>query len=308
VVSCWGYNNLGQLGVPGGSDSYAVVPTLTGLAGAQQLVAGGYHTCALLTDHSVVCWGDNSDGELGNSATGSSFTPVTVPVSNTVEVATGYRHACALDDQGQVRCWGANDQGQLGDGTTVGPKAPGDSPPVLTDAIHISAGLDSTCAVRKDTTVWCWGQDNVGQLGDGAPAAQQPIPVRAGSFNNAAQVSLNGYATIGPYGHACTRTGVGNLWCWGANTFGEVGDNSTLQRNHPIQIASVPDAALLAVGAKHTCVVRQNGTVWCWGANDNGQLGTGDFNTVHLPEGAQLTCPGGCHRCKPRQVSASRSC
>lgn len=164
-VTCWGSNVNGQLG-DGTIDARALPVTVAGLTGPAVAVAGGaFHTCALLADATVACWGGNVYGQLGNGSTVDSLVPVTViGLTDVVVVTAGTAHTCALRADGTIWCWGF---GLLGDGGLAG------SPVAVkvrgvTDASAISAGEFFTCALRGDGSVACWGANRSGQLGDGS--------------------------------------------------------------------------------------------------------------------------------------------
>jgi len=198
-VSCWGNNDAGESGhgavPPAGPQEVTVRPGLVpGIATAIAVSAGDASTCALLSDHTVRCWGDNAYGELGNrrpsGPRAEHESPVAVDgISNATAISVGSDHACAIVSGGHVWCWGGNGNGQLGDGRlshgqSVNPGAPDFSPlPVevrgLTDAVAIAAGSWHTCALLRSGTVECWGSDAHGQLGDGRKTdSATPVTVK----------------------------------------------------------------------------------------------------------------------------------
>jgi len=136
--------------------------------------------------------------------------------------------------------------------------------------------MHHTCATRADGSVWCWGLNNAGQLGDGS-LHNRSVPVRAGALSGIVELAIGGFETHGPISHSCARASSGRLWCWGANAFGQLGDGTTTSRSTPVPVLGIADARALGVAATHTCAVRADGHVWCWGANDTGQLGTGNL-------------------------------
>src|SRR6185503_12507444 len=168
TARCWGLGESGQRG-DGSFDTFALDPVaVSGLTGAVALAAGYGHTCALLTDGTMRCWGGNSEGELGNGTITNPGTaqPVVVSgISGASAIATGAYHTCALLANGTLRCWGRNGQGQLGDGTFTGSSTPR-SVGGLTGVAAVSGGGAHTCAVLTDGTVRCWGDNEFGQIGN----------------------------------------------------------------------------------------------------------------------------------------------
>ena len=189
TVDCWGYNYYGQLGngttnpsPPYGVATPVQVKDAAGmgtLANVTQINAGYHHTCALLTDQTVECWGNNGGGQLGNGTTTNSSTPVQVKdaagtstLSNVTQVSAGSNHTCALSSGGTVECWGANWDGSLGNGTTTDSSTPVQVKDIagtgtLSNVTQTSAGYNHTCALLTDHTVECWGYNYYGQLGNG---------------------------------------------------------------------------------------------------------------------------------------------
>jgi alpha-tubulin suppressor-like RCC1 family protein len=210
TVYCWGSDSSGQLGT---GESYATCSVegthvnfdcteyahpITTLDGSMvtQLALGANHTCALLSDGTIQCWGDNRGGQLGTTDADERSTPALVPgITNAIQITAGSSQTCALLETGAVQCWGFNREGQLGDGLeshgsscTLGSRNEGDcsATPVsvmgITDATHIEAGTQHVCAIRAEgTEVWCWGLNDMLQLGNGpnsAPSGAQLAPSR----------------------------------------------------------------------------------------------------------------------------------
>lgn len=156
----------------------APVP-VTEVENAVGITAGDRHTCALLDDGTVSCWGNNSAGQLGVGNTSASPSPLRVRdldrVTHITSGPSSARHTCALRDDGGLWCWGANDHGQLGDGSTDTRLVP---VLVATDVVSVSAGAASTCAAWRDGSIQCWGRNDQGQLGDGTLGPRSaPTPV-----------------------------------------------------------------------------------------------------------------------------------
>lgn len=175
-VKCWGRNREGQLGDSTTKKRLAPVE-VTGLdADVNAIAVGGWHTCALMKDGIVKCWGKNRYGQLGDGTTEQRLGPVNVIglPTDIVAIATGSDHTCALADSGKIHCWGRNSRGQLGDGTTEQPLTSVEVSGIDT-ATQVTAGASHTCASTPDKQVKCWGDNYSGQLGDGT-ATIQPIP------------------------------------------------------------------------------------------------------------------------------------
>ena len=173
---CWGANDEGQLGSSG--ISWSLTPAaVSGISTATQVAAGGYHTCARLSDGTVMCWGADDDGQIGSSGYGGS-TPAQVvgvggqgTLANVTQVAAGGSHTCAVISDGTIACWGFNASGQLGNGSSV--IRPWTTVLVsgISTATQVSAGQDDTCEVTSLGTIWCWGSNlydvGAGLLGAG---------------------------------------------------------------------------------------------------------------------------------------------
>ncbi len=302
-VDCWGDGYSGQLG-NGTWDSGAgsdIPVAVSGITGATQLSAGSQHACVLLPDHSIQCWGDNSDGQLGNGKFGVSNVPVTVSgAATTTQVSAGDDHTCAVHSDGALWCWGHNQDGQLGDGTTtnspvpVQVKGPSGGSTTLTGVIQVSVGLTHTCAVVQgsspptDNTVWCWGWASEGELGNGSSSpsslpVQVKVSVSGPAFSGATQVSAGN-------GDTCALVTDDTVWCWGDNLYGKLGDNesSPVNQQYPVHVVGyggppyLPNVTEVSASFNHTCAVSA-GTVYCWGNGSNGKLGRGSTTDSHSP-------------------------
>ena len=166
ALTCWGANDFGQLGIGSAATSLAT-PTAVNLGSgktAKQVAIGVEHACAILSDDSVSCWGNNSSGQLGQAlSTLSSSSPVPVGVTAKA-LALGFAHTCVITLAGSVQCWGSNDKGQLG----MSVSAPSNSPHTISGltAKSIQSGYDHICVIATDDTVQCWGDNQYGQLGN----------------------------------------------------------------------------------------------------------------------------------------------
>ena len=231
----------------------------------------GWHTCGVRQSGTVLCWGKNTYGQLGDGSRENNPRAVrVVGLRDAVEVAVGLDFSCARRKGGAVVCWGNDQDGQLGGGKGGRPGVFSLAPqPVfgLRDAAQISAGDYHACARIKDGTVRCWGNAENGQLGTDtqrAFASPRTIPEVAGV------VSLASGAA-----HVCVVDARGKVLCWGRNTEGQLGDGQTGSRLRAVEVKGVVDAVAVASGTNFSCAQRRAGQIACWGDNAAGQLGGG---------------------------------
>ena len=278
---CWGDDSDGEIGdgAPGATPR-APTPVL-GLAGVRSLAANWQHACAVLVDGSVVCWGSNASGQLGDGTEVNRAQPVAVPgLQNVVAVATGLSHTCAMS-AGAIRCWGDDSQGQLGSNAsgTSGSTTQPTLVPIVIDPVAIAAGAQHTCAVRLNGQVLCWGQNSTGQLGEGSMSSlAEPVPV-TGLANG---VKVTAGATF-----SCAVTNDGAVFCWGDDHYGQLGTGHQVVRPLPTTIAVKADQ--VTAGGAHSCAVGRavlpGGTddFVCWGSDQAGQLGDNGDEDRSLP-------------------------
>lgn len=252
------------------------------------VTAGWTHTCALLSDGRVFCWGSNESGELGvsSSVTPSSSTPLEVPgITDAVQITSGHDHNCAVTAAEEVLCWGANDFGQLGRGTIEASPVPVAVPGVVAP-IQVAAGRSHTCALETDGRVMCWGRNNHGQLGNGAslPAPVMTTPVRVSGLTGAVELGAN-------FQGMCARLSTGEVRCWGYNANGQLAQGTDLDvgagdpSSVPVAVMGLEGSAVsLSKGSGgHFCASVGAGSVNCWGFNQTGQLGDGTTTHRSLP-------------------------
>lgn len=278
AVQCWGDNTNGQVG-----DQTTIsrnLPTaVSGLAGpAKSIAAGLDHTCAILNDGRVQCWGDNARGQLGDGTREDKNSPVLVNNLRDViaTVAAGRYHTCALAIDGDLYCWGSNNRGQLGTGAVDSSRAPLRVVGVPGDAIALTAGLDHACALFKNNLAYCWGSNRSRQLGRDAPGLASVPQFLQLAFLSDGSAPVTGIpAIVGGRYHTCLITPLRTLQCWGRNSDGQLGDGTQLPRTQPIHVTGLTSVTAVVLGAEHTCALLQNGGVKCWGSNASGQLGDG---------------------------------
>jgi len=328
-IKCWGYNANGELGLGDtssrGTDSddmgtsLPIIDLGSGSDGvkytAKALSAGDAHTCAILSDDSLKCWGLNASGQLGignllskgdaRSEMGNNLPKVNLGTGKTAKfVSAGVGHTCAILNDDTLKCWGANTSGQLGYGNYVALNAPSASPVTFENGRTVravSAGIAHTCVILDDNTVHCWGNNADGQLGlenntnVNAPSANA---VYLGADLTATQISSRG-------DHSCAILNDGSAKCWGNNRTGQLGqnnDNSTLPtigafadqmgNNLPAiylgdgrTALAITTSNLAQAGTSYfgnTCVILDDYTVKCWGANALYQLGRGIGGTSSI--------------------------
>jgi alpha-tubulin suppressor-like RCC1 family protein len=279
-VSCWGDNSGGQLG--NGTTTNSLVPVaVSGLSsGVKAIAAGGNHACALTIAGGVRCWGAGSLGQLGDGRLVASSVPVTPSglASGVAAISTGAQHSCALTTAGGVKCWGWNNYGETGDGSgSTTTATPVDVPGLPAGIVRVSVGGFHSCAVDPSGTAWCWGQNQVGQLGNGT-VVDSSVPVAVQALTGATTMAGGTY-------HTCALTSSGAARCWGSNNAGQVGDGTTVDRSLPVLVGLPSGAASISAGRFHTCAVTTSSFAWCWGSNVAGQLGNGSGSNSSTPVG-----------------------
>jgi len=270
-VKCWGRNSSGTLGDNTTTTRYTPVDVSGLTSGVTAIATGNSHTCALTSSGGVKCWGDNYYGTLGDNTTTTHYTPVDVSglTSGVTAIAAGYSYTCALTNSGGIKCWGRNGYGQLGDNTTTNrytPVAVTGLTGVTVTAI--ATGFAHTCALTNSGEVKCWGFNNYGQLGDNTITSRH-TPVNVTGLTGVTMIAI-----AASYYHTCALTNSGGVKCWGTNDYGQQGDNTTTQRNTPVDVTGLTSGVTaIATGYRHTCALTNSGGVKCWGYNGYGQLG-----------------------------------
>jgi alpha-tubulin suppressor-like RCC1 family protein len=323
-IKCWGSNASGQLGLGDNStrgdgsasggmgDSLPTVDLGSG-GTAKAIATGGSHTCAILDNSSIKCWGSNASGQLGlgdddnrgdgsaSGGMGDNLTIVDLGTGRTAKaIATGDSHTCALLDNSSVKCWGENGNHQLG----LGPDSSdlGDGSGEMGDSLtainlgpgrtarSITTGTGYTCVLLDDDSVKCWGKANYGQLGAGKVEEynepnEEPIDLGTG---------IKATAIASGYFHTCAILDNSSIKCWGLNDSGQLGIGDTGNRGDlshdsgevmmgnrlpAVDLGAGRTARAITAGDSHTCALLDNFSVKCWGKNESGQLGLGDNST-----------------------------
>jgi alpha-tubulin suppressor-like RCC1 family protein len=317
----WGNNTAGQLGDNTQTQRQLPVPvTATGVLAGKSvlaLAAGGSHSLALCADGTVAAWGDNTYGQLGDNSTNSQNAPVAVNTAagvsalsgkKVVGISAGLYHSLALCSDGTVAAWGRNNYGQLGDNSIVTRPAPvavttnSGSALYGRTAVAIAAGWQHSLALCWDGTVAGWGRNVEGQLGDnsGGYPTQRLLPVAVNvnpSFSVLAGKLVLGIAA--GFSHSLALCSDGTVAAWGHNSYGQLGDFSTITRFAPVAVSTDPvfsalsgrTATSIAAGGFQSLAVCSDGIVAAWGANTTGQLGDGTFVNHSVPVSVS-TAPG----------------
>ena len=310
-VECWGAGASGQNGHDSVGNALNPVAVCTAtsctstLGAVTAVAAGGTHTCALMADSTVNCWGDNTNGELGNLPALAS-SQLAVSVCNVLDcstnltgvkaIAAGPSHNCVIFmGADTLLCWGLSTNGRVGSGDSVTYKQPtsvcktgsvsGGDCTSFNSAVAVTAGGAHSCALIADGTVWCWGSDSSGQLGNGSTTADQLNPVQVCTALNCSTKLTSGVAALAAGdSHTCALMTAGTVKCWGDDAVGQLGNNSSPTPSEiPVDVCAdatcagpLTDVRAIASGGTHTCaLVGAAGDVYCWGDNGASQLSPG---------------------------------
>jgi alpha-tubulin suppressor-like RCC1 family protein len=286
---CWGQNNTGQIG--DGSAQSRNEPVYV-LMSVLVIDAGFNYNCAVDSGQQAVqCWGANAAGQIGNGSHNPVLSPS--PVQGQLiasEVSAGGTHSCAVDSDAKIQCWGSNSHGQLGNDATDLSTIPTGVEAESHEFVEVTTGAAHTCALTVDKKVYCWGNNQSGQLGNledavdpcqggGSMCAWTPILVP-----NLFDVVM----IVAGSQHTCAITETQQAWCWGENQWGQLGTGQSGQGSvepTPVRVqadAQGPFAGAVDIAAEsaNTCIVKNDGSAWCWGINDKNQI-TGDSTQLY---------------------------
>lgn len=262
TAMCWGKNGEAELGDNTTSNFRSTPQPVANLANVVELRAGGRHTCALLANGNVTCWGRNTEGEYGTGDIVADEAPSRSSlVTSASRIIVGSRHTCALRDDGSVQCWGNGSRGTLGNATLPSEQSTPVTVALSRPAVAIGGHFNHACAILDDNSVECWGTNSAGQHGNGTRSiADHPV-----------DVATNVTAVSAGDDHTCAIAG-GQLSCWGANTGGALGLGNYLGTDTPKPV-TLANPVEIAAGIDFTCAIVAGGQLYCWGANWTGQLG-----------------------------------
>ncbi len=269
----WGLNDYGQLGdgTTVNRNSPVQIGTETNWVSVS---GGGRHTIAIKIDGTLWAWGRNTYGQLGDGTTTDRHIPIQENThgTNWISMTTGFDHIVAIKTNGTLWSWGRNTYGQLGDGTTTDRHIPIQESTAATDWDSVASGGWHTVAIKTDGTLWAWGRNTYGQLGNGT-TNNKSSPTKLGTDTDWRSASASDYHTV------ATKIG-GTLWALGRNHFGQLGDGTTSERHIPtLESTEATNWANVSASDYHTIVIQTDGTLWAWGQNTYGQLG--DDTTDH---------------------------
>ncbi len=243
---CWGDDSHGQIGNGSGASGTILPPYQTGTGFTwKQVSAGGWHVCAIRSDDTAWCWGNNDGGRIGNAVTGGyAWVPTAVSGGHTwKKIAAGIAHTCGIRSDDTAWCWGGDAEGDLGNGTGSGDS----NVPVAVQTggvqtwLDIDTGHDTTCGVKTDNTGWCWGYGGEGNLGNNTTSNpnHNPVQVNGGAV----------WKTIETDWPACGIKTDNTLQCWGENFNGAIGNGNTNQQNVPVNLSGfVPPDKRISIG------------------------------------------------------------
>lgn len=286
----FGVNSSGQLGIGTIDFNAHTIPIQANINDVISVTSGTLSSFAIKSDGTLWAWGDNSLGQLGDNTTINRASPVQVVdsdgigfLSNVKAVSSNSYHTLALKSDGTVWAWGSNNNGELGDGTTQERNMPvqvvGESGiGVLSDIVSIGTGMGYSIALKQDGTVWTWGSNNKGQLGNYRAGSSTPVQVLGtdGSGNLTNIIAI----AAGERNNLVLKSD-GTVWAWGLNANGQLGNGTTTNSYIPVQVVSADGSgtftgvSAISAGRLHNIALKNDGTVWAWGFNHYGSLGIG---------------------------------
>ena len=264
---------------------------------AKHIIGGFGYVCAVALDGRVYCWGSNSNGKIGSGNTSSALVPSAVKISGAlvgkvikqIEPSSAGNHSCVIASDDKAYCWGYNGFGQLGNNNTVNSLTPVavDTAGVLASKTikQIASGGISSCVIASDDKSYCWGSNNFGQLGNGnLKNSSTPTPVSTTGVLAGKTIKQ---ITAGTE-FTCAIASDDKAYCWGGNSSGQLGNNSTINSGVPVAVNTSGVLAgktikQISAGSSHTCAIASDDKAYCWGGNSSGQLGNNSTINSGVP-------------------------
>jgi alpha-tubulin suppressor-like RCC1 family protein len=281
----WGTNSYGSLGNNSILSLDSPVQTISFGTNWSYVEGGGNYCAAIKTDGTLWTWGQNTSGQLGDNTTIHRSSPVQTIAggNNWSSVSCGTQHTAAIKNDGTLWMWGQNSFGELGDNTITIKSSPVQTVAFGTNWNSVSCGNGFTAAIKKDGTLWMWGSNGQGRIGDNT-TTNRSSPIQTIAFGT----NWSSVSCVGQFVGAIKTDGT--LWCWGYNIYGQLGDNTSVSRSSPVQtITGGTNWSKISCGGNHIAAIKTDGTLWCWGYN-YGALGD---NTVVNKSSPIQTVAGG---------------
>ena len=279
TVWTWGTNKFGESG-NGFLNTISTNPVVlnAGITNAVAVASGGWdspyaaHTLVLRNDGLVEAVGNNACGQLGDNSGQNQTNYVLVSnLTNAVAVAAGGYHSLAMKADGTVWAWGTNNFGQIGNGATNAIYKTPTQVTNLAGVVSVAAGMNHSLALKADGTVWAWGANGGGQIGNGT-TVNTNLPVAVNTLSNVIAIAAGGSNSL-------ALKADGTVWAWGNNFHGQAGIGTTnAAQSVPVQVTNLASVVAIAAGGWHSLALKTDGTVWAWGRNNYGQAGNGTTN------------------------------
>lgn len=273
----WGFNYAGQLGRNNTINASSPVQTISSGTSWKDVSAGGAHTGALKADGTLWMWGLNSNGQLGNNTILNRSSPIQTISAGSVwkKISIGGTHSSAIKTDGTLWLWGNGNAGRLGNISILNRSSPVQTISGGTNWKHVSAAGLFSAGIKNDSTLWLWGVGINGQLGDNRVGLRSSPVQTISEGTNWKQVGTG-------YDHTAAIKTDGTLWMWGRASFGQLGNESTVNRSSPVQtVSGGTNWKQTSVGYAHSAAIKTDGTLWTWGIG--GPLGNSNTQSRSSP-------------------------